>query len=179
MYKRLILAILLLLGVSPLWGQPDAEQTGQGYSDDSAWARGQSWGLYGYTMMYRETLDPGFIDLIARGLRNAVDPASSDYLLFDGGVSGQPLVDAAFLAEGILRAPTMIWGRLDGKTKERLVTEWKRSREIRPGESNWLLFASMVEAALLGLSLQGMDGEESVERGGCRCRPSSVKGVSF
>lgn len=62
MYKRLILAILLLLGVSPLWGQPDAEQTGQGYSDDSAWARGQSWGLYGYTMMYRETLDPVFLE---------------------------------------------------------------------------------------------------------------------
>ena len=90
-----------------------------------------------------------FNDLVVRGLKNAVDPASPDYLLFDGSVSGQPLVDAAFLAEGILRAPTMIWGRLDGKTKERLVTEWKRSREIRPGESNWLLFASMVEAALL------------------------------
>lgn len=33
----------------------EARQTAQGYSDESAWARGQSWGLYGYTMMYRET----------------------------------------------------------------------------------------------------------------------------
>ena len=90
-----------------------------------------------------------FIDLTVRCLKNAVDPTSPDYLLFDGSVSGQPLVDAAFLAEGVLRAPTMIWGRLDKKNQERLVTEWKRSREIRPGESNWLLFASMVEAALL------------------------------
>lgn len=30
-------------------------QTQQGYSDESVWARGQAWGLYGYTMMYRET----------------------------------------------------------------------------------------------------------------------------
>ena len=29
--------------------------TFQGFADSSAWARGQSWGLYGYTMMYRET----------------------------------------------------------------------------------------------------------------------------
>ncbi len=33
----------------------EARQTHQGYADESAWARGQAWGLYGYTMMYRET----------------------------------------------------------------------------------------------------------------------------
>lgn len=31
------------------------KQTAQGYSDDSAWARGQAWAIYGYTMCYRET----------------------------------------------------------------------------------------------------------------------------
>ena len=36
-------------------GQPHAKNTVQGYADGSAWARGQAWGLYGYTMMYRET----------------------------------------------------------------------------------------------------------------------------
>ncbi|MBP8959557.1 MAG: glycoside hydrolase family 88 protein [Bacteroidales bacterium] len=36
-------------------GKVEAKQTAQGYSDESAWARGQSWGLYGYTVMYRET----------------------------------------------------------------------------------------------------------------------------
>lgn len=35
--------------------QPHRKQTHQGLSDDSAWARGQAWGLYGYVMMYRET----------------------------------------------------------------------------------------------------------------------------
>jgi uncharacterized protein YyaL (SSP411 family) len=36
-------------------------QTHQGYSDESAWARGQSWALYGYTMMYRETHKPEYL----------------------------------------------------------------------------------------------------------------------
>lgn len=36
-------------------GAVEARQTSQGVADESAWSRGQSWGLYGYTMMYRET----------------------------------------------------------------------------------------------------------------------------
>jgi unsaturated chondroitin disaccharide hydrolase len=34
----------------------------QGYSDDSMWARGQAWAIYGYTMVYRETREPRFLD---------------------------------------------------------------------------------------------------------------------
>lgn len=36
--------------------------THQGYSDDSMWARGQAWAIYGYTMVYRETKDSKFLD---------------------------------------------------------------------------------------------------------------------
>lgn len=36
-------------------GAPKAKKTAQGAADESAWARGQSWGLYGFTMTYRET----------------------------------------------------------------------------------------------------------------------------
>lgn len=36
--------------------------THQGYSDSSMWARGQSWAIYGYTMCYRETKRPEFLD---------------------------------------------------------------------------------------------------------------------
>lgn len=35
--------------------------THQGYADNSLWARGQSWAIYGYTMVYRETRDPRFL----------------------------------------------------------------------------------------------------------------------
>lgn len=36
--------------------------THQGYADNSMWARGQGWAIYGYTMTYRETRDPKFLD---------------------------------------------------------------------------------------------------------------------
>ncbi|HTJ13949.1 MAG TPA: hypothetical protein VL547_18055 [Dinghuibacter sp.] len=36
-------------------------KTAQGYSDSSSWARGQAWGLYGYTMMYRWTHDRRYL----------------------------------------------------------------------------------------------------------------------
>ncbi len=44
-------------------GLPEIKQTFQGYSDESSWARGQAWGLYGYTFMYRETKLPSYLEL--------------------------------------------------------------------------------------------------------------------
>jgi alpha-L-fucosidase len=38
------------------------KQTAQGYADESAWARGQAWGLYGFTMCYRETKDKKYLE---------------------------------------------------------------------------------------------------------------------
>jgi hypothetical protein len=38
------------------------QQTHQGAADSSAWSRGQAWGLYGYTMMFRETKDKQYLD---------------------------------------------------------------------------------------------------------------------
>jgi hypothetical protein len=43
-------------------GAVRARVTAQGFSDSSAWARGQSWGLYGYTVMYRSTHDPRYLE---------------------------------------------------------------------------------------------------------------------
>lgn len=44
-----------VLAYDTLTGAPVKKRTHQGYADESAWARGQAWGLYGYTMMARET----------------------------------------------------------------------------------------------------------------------------
>lgn len=47
--------------------------THQGYADESAWARGQAWAIYGYTMMARETGSPEYLAQakhIARFLMN-------------------------------------------------------------------------------------------------------------
>jgi alpha-L-fucosidase len=38
------------------------KQTAQGYADESAWARGQAWGLYGFTMCYRETKNEKYLE---------------------------------------------------------------------------------------------------------------------
>lgn len=44
-----------VIDYNPETGDVENKNTHQGYADESAWARGQAWGLYGYTMMYRET----------------------------------------------------------------------------------------------------------------------------
>ncbi|MGE5520182.1 MAG: glycoside hydrolase family 88 protein [Candidatus Dadabacteria bacterium] len=50
-----------VLNYNPATGEVQKKRTAQGYSDESAWARGQAWGLYGFTVMYRETKDPGYL----------------------------------------------------------------------------------------------------------------------
>jgi rhamnogalacturonyl hydrolase YesR len=44
-----------------LTGKVLHRNTHQGFSDESSWARGQAWALYGYTMCYRETRDPKYL----------------------------------------------------------------------------------------------------------------------
>jgi rhamnogalacturonyl hydrolase YesR len=43
-------------------GDVEVKNTHQGYADETAWARGQSWGLYGFTVMYRETKDVKYLE---------------------------------------------------------------------------------------------------------------------
>ncbi|RYY99742.1 MAG: glucuronyl hydrolase [Chitinophagaceae bacterium] len=47
-------------------GAVKQKRTAQGYADASAWARGQAWGLYGYTVMYRETREARYLDQAQR-----------------------------------------------------------------------------------------------------------------
>ncbi|WP_439129796.1 DUF2264 domain-containing protein, partial [Polaribacter sp.] len=70
-----------------------------------------------------------------------------DYLNFTE--LGQPLVDAAFLAEALIRAPNQLWANLDKVTQQRVLKEFKKTRTIAPFYMNWLLFSGMIEAALL------------------------------
>ncbi len=79
----------------------------------------------------------------------AVDPASPDFMNFSGKYDGQPVVDGAFLAHAFLRAPKQLWEPLPAEVKQQVVAAFKNLREIRPGYNNWLLFAAIIEAALL------------------------------
>lgn len=78
--------------------------------------------------------------------RNAVDPTSPDYLCW--GVSGQNLVDAAYIAESFLRAYDILWQPLDTLTKQRYFKEFHKLRRIDPPYTNWLLFSSVIESFL-------------------------------
>ncbi|WP_373827307.1 DUF2264 domain-containing protein, partial [Bacteroides heparinolyticus] len=76
----------------------------------------------------------------------AVDPESGDYLLWRK--EGQPLVDAAYVAESFLRGYESLWLPLDSLTKQRYIEEFTRLRRVDPPYTNWLLFSSTVECFL-------------------------------
>jgi hypothetical protein len=90
-----------------------------------------------------------FADLARRAIGRGVDPSSPDFLNFTR--ERQPLVDAAFLAQGLLRAPRALRDGLDATTKRHLVAALESTRAITPGFNNWLLFSAMVEAGLKSL----------------------------
>jgi len=58
-----------VIDYNPLTGVIIQKRTHQGASDDSSWARGQSWAIYGYTMMYRET---GNLDYLKQAQKTAL-----------------------------------------------------------------------------------------------------------
>jgi hypothetical protein len=98
-----------------------------------------------------------FIGLTVKSLANATDPHSPDFMNFTKG--GQPVVDTAFLALGLLRAPHQLWDKLNSEQQSNVVAALKSSRVIKPGESNWLLFSAIIEAALWQFT------------GGCEMKP--------
>ncbi len=86
--------------------------------------------------------------LIQQSLANAVNPNSKDYMNFTEGQ--QPLVDAAFLALALIRAPK-IWNNADDMVKKNLLEALGKTRLIKPHPNNWLLFSGMIEAFLLSI----------------------------
>ncbi|GAB3233779.1 DUF2264 domain-containing protein [Algoriphagus aestuariicola] len=77
-----------------------------------------------------------------KAIKNAVNPESKDYMVWDGF---QPLVDASFFAQGLIRSP-WIWENLSPKVQQQVVDALLKSRKTIPSYSNWLLFTGMVEA---------------------------------
>jgi hypothetical protein len=88
------------------------------------------------------------VELAQMSLDAATDPSSPDFMNFYEGA--QPVVDAAFMAQGILRAPTVLWQSLETRVRKNVVEALKSSRAIKiPSENNWVMFAATIEAALL------------------------------
>jgi len=93
-----------------------------------------------------KTKQEKFIKLAQKALTNAVNIDAHDHLEFE--CSPQCLVDAAFLVQGILRAPTILWNALSKETQTNIITHVKSTRKIKPAHNNWLLFSGMIEAFL-------------------------------
>jgi hypothetical protein len=88
------------------------------------------------------------LKLAQASLDAATSPKSPDFMNFSEG--GQPIVDTAFLAQGILRAPKVLWAPLEPRVQRQIIAALKLSRKIAtPDHNNWVMFAATVEAALL------------------------------
>ncbi|MBK0382892.1 DUF2264 domain-containing protein [Pedobacter sp. SD-b] len=96
-----------------------------------------------------------YINLAQRSISNATDPNSPDFMNFTGGRHSQALVDSAFFAHGLLRAPNQLWHPLPKEVKVNVITAFKATRAITPGYNNWLLFMAMIEAFLLEVGEEG------------------------
>lgn len=92
-----------------------------------------------------DSLRDYYRELSVRGIKNGFDSQAKDYFNVQKGI--QPLVDAAYLAQGLIKCPR-VWELLDDSTKENVINGFRSLRRIEPFGNNWLLFASMIEAFL-------------------------------
>ena len=91
-----------------------------------------------------EALRNRFCEWARLAIKYGCDPKSPD--AFNFGTNQQSLVDAAFLALAVIRAPNELWAKLDSAVKANLVRSLDETRKIQPGQNNWLLFSATIEA---------------------------------
>lgn len=97
-------------------GIPHKKQTHQGAADSSAWARGQAWALYGFTMMYRETEKPEYLSQakhIAAFLMNHPNMPADKVPYWDFDAPGIPNVPRDASAAAIMASALIELGQLD------------------------------------------------------------------
>ena len=97
-------------------GQKVKAITHQGYSNSSMWARGQAWAIYGYTMVYRETKDPRFLDFVQKVTDVYLQKLPRDLIPYwdfnDPAVPDAPrdASAAAIVASALLELSTLVPG---------------------------------------------------------------------
>jgi hypothetical protein len=92
-----------------------------------------------------------YADLARRALIAAADPSNKDYKRFTMSegkeTNRQFLVETAYIAQAMLRAPNVFWEPLTAEQRANVLKLFDTVRPLEPVENNWLLFASIVEAA--------------------------------
>lgn len=88
-------------------GEPRFGKTAQGFSDNSCWARGQAWGIYGFALSYKYTNDIKLIELDEKVANYFLNRLPQDCiccwdLIFTGGAQERDSSAAAIAACGLL-----------------------------------------------------------------------------
>lgn len=93
-----------------------------------------------------EELRKAYASLTRRAVVHVTDPDSPDYVNFSSG--RQPLVDAAFLAHGILRAKKELLDPLNEAQRKNLARCMRSAACIKSGFNNFYMFLAMIETLL-------------------------------
>ncbi len=126
-----------------------AIERGQGASCETAWSRGQSWAIYGYTMMYRETKDPAYLAFAQKvtdfAINNPNMPADG-IPYWDYGAPGEERDTSAgsIMASGLLELAGFVGGEKGAAYRafavKQLLALASPAYYAAPGENgNWLL----------------------------------------
>ena len=99
----------------PVTGEVRKKQTAQGYADESVWARGQAWAVYGYTACYRETNDSTFLNFAVKIADMIMNRVKTDdaipYWDYDAPVAEETPRDASaasVTASALIELSTMV-----------------------------------------------------------------------
>ena len=108
--------------------------THQGYSDDSMWARGQAWGIYGFTMVYRFTREPRFLEFAQKIADAYLERLPEDKVpywdFFDPAIPDAPrdASAAAIVASGLLELSTYLDGKYRSEAEAMLRSLYENYR---------------------------------------------------
>jgi unsaturated chondroitin disaccharide hydrolase len=106
------------------------KHTKQGYADNSRWSRGQAWGVYGYTMVYKETKDEKFLEFAEKITDRYLEQLPEDLVpCWDFDVQSDPKEEkdasaAAVVASALLDLSTLT------KSKERQKRYYKAAIDM-------------------------------------------------
>jgi unsaturated chondroitin disaccharide hydrolase len=133
-----------VIDYDPQTGAVLHKQTHQGFADSSAWARGQGWGLYGYTLCYRETKDPAYLkqaEATAKFIFNNPNMPKDKVPYWDFNAPDIPTAPrdasaAALMASALYELSTYSEnGKVYKKTADQIMGSLTKSYQAKPGGS--------------------------------------------
>jgi beta-xylosidase/rhamnogalacturonyl hydrolase YesR len=136
-----------VLDFDPASGQLLRRMTHQGYSDSSCWARGQAWGIYGYTVLYRETKDKRYLQRAIKAadyFLSQTDKIADHIPYWDFQAPDIPHAPrdasaAAVAASGMIELSKYAGKKYFGKAVEMLASLCSDTYLATPGTNNYFL----------------------------------------